>query len=346
MDSVPYEFIERTIVLASDPRRFRPSPFASLSGHWGRYAESYEMTEKYELIIWLRTYSDFLCFAHQRGTRVRIEELLQKKHTWLVRLEMRGTLLFNHLENVPWESMSTLAQIQELQRLLRRSNGITTVNVGTLWPRDDPEITDILEAIPRILAMNLEVEDLSSVSSIVEKHVQQRCLKAIPRILAMHLEVEDLSSVSSIVEKHTRRRCLKGLDFEEPIPRIYFPLVHQFLEKTKFLYFRGGFRAEEEDLAKETMKLIVANIKERILGLKWVYLRASSSVLEEFKKELEDVAERWPGRLSIAGTVRQVCPPVNRWQRWPLGGPRRFPAVPTPPIHIFVMLEDSCKNNK
>uniref|UniRef100_A0A1I7ZF12 Uncharacterized protein n=1 Tax=Steinernema glaseri TaxID=37863 RepID=A0A1I7ZF12_9BILA len=84
MDSVPYDFIERSI-LASEG----DSPFASLQGLWEAVAAHLtKKTVHYRLAISLNATGTLTCHIHQNERIVRVEDLLKRKYTCLSRLNV------------------------------------------------------------------------------------------------------------------------------------------------------------------------------------------------------------------------------------------------------------------
>uniref|UniRef100_A0A1I8AJC5 KH_dom_type_1 domain-containing protein n=1 Tax=Steinernema glaseri TaxID=37863 RepID=A0A1I8AJC5_9BILA len=285
MDSVPYDFIERTILLAGPPNR---SPFATLRGHWGRYTKVLE-DETEHIHLYVDVHPDLQLSARVKyhhdcrfnpayywaiPMELGMEDLAQKNHVNIARVIVSGE---SDVFMDPMAEMIDDVKKEMLMRLLRHSNGLTTLDLFTL-PKDVPTLTDLLEAIPR-------VENI---------------------MLGGLMTVEDVSFALSLMKNHVQRGCLKGLCFGMPISRAYFPLVRVFLEETEFHLFLGKVTSEDEDFAKEVILLIMASLmrrKQRFQNSE-VVMRGSPRVLDVLKKEIRKVEESWSGKFAMPGVER------------------------------------------
>uniref|UniRef100_A0A1I7ZGE8 FBD domain-containing protein n=1 Tax=Steinernema glaseri TaxID=37863 RepID=A0A1I7ZGE8_9BILA len=275
MQSVPYDFIERTILLVAPPSfdKFgtkRPSPFTSLQCHWGRYAKRLlDQTEHYSLYVNVHHLPDLYGWALLGETRVHIEDVLQKK-----RINIAEVWFLSHPQPDPLEKVEK----ETVQSLLRRCSSTTIVTLFKL-PGPSSEVAAVLESIPR-------VSDLSVVS-----------------------KVHDEPAFSALVEKHLQRGCLRSLEFiYMVVPSSLFPAVRTFLEESRFVSFSGKFAMEEEDFVKELASLLAANFKKRKSTLREVDVEASQVFVEALHTELGGATEEWPGTLSTRLRPPQEAP--------------------------------------
>uniref|UniRef100_A0A1I7YK71 FBD domain-containing protein n=1 Tax=Steinernema glaseri TaxID=37863 RepID=A0A1I7YK71_9BILA len=311
MNSVPYDFIERTILLARPPKMVKPSPFASFSGHWGRYAKLLDdQTEYFTLFVNVNRFPTLHCTVRQGEKGIRMEDALQKKHTSLL---WACVFISPHIQ--PKAEKLDNRKKEILQKFIRRSNGRTHVKLYGC-PKEAHVLTDLLAAIPRVRSILLDpdVEDAFAVASFIEKHAQQKCLHsldfdglfvaamvspkdapsltdllaAIPRVVIIRLraDVEDVSAVLSFVEKHAQQKCIHNLDFNGDIPRTMFPVVRAFLKESEFLYIRVSFPSHEKVFAREISRLVALNLKKRSSRLRKVEMFGSLFMLAILKKEI------------------------------------------------------------
>uniref|UniRef100_A0A1I7ZF92 FBD domain-containing protein n=1 Tax=Steinernema glaseri TaxID=37863 RepID=A0A1I7ZF92_9BILA len=265
MDSVPYDFVERTIRIVSSPNGYTPSNFTSLQGHWGRYAKRlFDETEHCELCVYVRHLPD-LYYDLDGQSKVRIEDLLRKNHINVDEMKMYFDIDFDpEVEKTETET---------IQSILRRSNALTKLTLYGL-PSPSSEVASLLESIPRVSDLSVESK------------------------------VHDESAVSALVEKHAQQGCLRSLQFlNMAVPSSLFPAVRTFFENSKFFSFIGKFSRkndflEEDDFVKELASLFAASFKQRMSTLQGVDVEASQAFLEVFLEELGSAAEEWPGTLS------------------------------------------------
>uniref|UniRef100_A0A1I7ZB11 DHC_N1 domain-containing protein n=1 Tax=Steinernema glaseri TaxID=37863 RepID=A0A1I7ZB11_9BILA len=278
MISVPFDFIERTILLAYPFKKvfFNPYP---LRGHWRRYAIHLQnTTEEYDLTVNICDLPDLYCSMVQGELSVRIEDMLRKKHTTLSSITIERSF------DVPPEAEKIDDQKKEmLQRLLRRSNGLTSVNLSEL-PKGAPALVDILEAIPRV--WNLVFDP----------------------------EVEDVFTAVSLVEKHARQRCLKQLNSLQILQRKLFPLVKAFLKECEFSGFVVNFVLEEEDFTKEMIRLIADNLKKRMARVLQVGVYGKPTLVDQLRKEMGNAirgASFWQRYFGLFGNVEEETIEMN-----------------------------------
>uniref|UniRef100_A0A1I7ZGG2 GRAS domain-containing protein n=1 Tax=Steinernema glaseri TaxID=37863 RepID=A0A1I7ZGG2_9BILA len=257
MDAVPYDFIERTVLLASAGFHSSgmSSPFSLLRGHWGRFTSRLAAeTVYYELILHLPTsHVPYLTYnVSHLGTRV--EKLLQMKYTSLTYISIVGDDVIGKL--------SDLQSAEMVQDLFKRSIGVTNVFI------DD------------------DAKDLTPVVALLE---------AIPRVQSIRFpnppEAPAMDVVSSLVEKHVRQGYLKALDISgHPIPRNYLPLVRMFIDESDFYCFGASFSLEDDDYATEVMRMMSASVKRRLHSCSEVHVRARRTLIDELKRELGEIA--------------------------------------------------------
>uniref|UniRef100_A0A1I7ZGS7 F-box domain-containing protein n=1 Tax=Steinernema glaseri TaxID=37863 RepID=A0A1I7ZGS7_9BILA len=268
MDSVPYDFIEQTILLVA-PLEVSRSPFSTLQGHWGRYAKVLdEKTTHIEVFVNLRLpdlyyYVDShrLLTSYLASPKLSVDDLCQRKHVNVLKVIVSSAPDLNLVAEKIDEQTK-----EKLLRLLRRSNGLTTLIVRD-WPNDAPALTTLLEALPRIQEITFHRYKMA----------------------------ENVAAVHSILEKHVQRRCLSRINFwDHPIPKVLFPVVLDFAKDPKFIALEGVVPSNEEDFAKELIRLFAANAKKRHFTSEKIFVAASPLLLDEFKKEIEDEAEHWP----------------------------------------------------
>uniref|UniRef100_A0A1I7Z707 FBD domain-containing protein n=1 Tax=Steinernema glaseri TaxID=37863 RepID=A0A1I7Z707_9BILA len=265
MDRVPYDFIERTILLAPLPERVI-FPFTYLSGHWGRFAARLKKEIVYYYIhVEVFHFPDiyFMVFQEDRGA-VRCEELLQKKRTSLTTLT-----IYIPLPDFPQKAEKMDDQNNAmLQNLLRRSNGLTKVDL-TYWTWHAPLLTALLEAIPRIRSIEFSY---------------RRTFKDGPAMLPL-------------VEKHVRQRCLRKLLFYGPLPGNMLPVARVFLKEAEFYQFKMFDISEERESDNEVITLIAEKLKKQRAQQRRVVVLSTPFLLDKMKKEMGE--EESPKRKSF-----------------------------------------------
>uniref|UniRef100_A0A1I7YFZ8 Sterile domain-containing protein n=1 Tax=Steinernema glaseri TaxID=37863 RepID=A0A1I7YFZ8_9BILA len=287
MDAVPFDFIERTVILASIANvQFWPyCDGATLQGNWGRFMKSIkEDTFQYALAFFIDS-NDLYYSASQNANTVRIEDLLEKKKTCLLSMYVKKKQYY-----YPECDKMDDQKLEMIQRLVKRSNGRTAMTMEQNL-KMMPAVVAIMDAIPRVNSIHIFPYAATE---------EAQATQEVPAVL-------------SFVKKHIQKRCLTRLNMRGiyPIPNTYFPLIRTFLQHSEFSAFFGKFAQKDKDFAKEVMRLIKTNVagRDQELEEQWYQrLSASPILFNELQEEINSVEEQWPATIALDPRMAAIEP--------------------------------------
>uniref|UniRef100_A0A1I7XWJ5 Uncharacterized protein n=1 Tax=Steinernema glaseri TaxID=37863 RepID=A0A1I7XWJ5_9BILA len=152
MESVPLEFIERTIMNVGPYGTDLNNYFRSLQSHWGAYANlQYDKSHNYFLNLFLKSPSEVYCQLKKGCKRstaktVLVEETPSHRNfnLFIVNVKHRPARRIPYIPqdpNPPGELLDE-QKVRMLQRFIRRSSGFTWLRTVKATPRTNATLLD------------------------------------------------------------------------------------------------------------------------------------------------------------------------------------------------------------